>query len=91
MRISLSHSDEYSPDNVLCVDNNSPAAYRLIGCPSAFYDTSQETNGTCITSDVNGTDLFLTASELVPGHHPLNCVANDSRNGVIFSSAIVGK
>ena len=78
--------DIYLPNNTFCIDNSSLTTYQLQGCPqSGFYDLLQETRGVCTASGSNGTDLYLTANELEPGHHQCECLNETT------ISTIVGK
>jgi len=92
--ISNSQTGGYSSSNVLCINNNSPAGrpYRLTGCPIGYFNTKQNTSGVCTrANDDNTTDLILTTNKLVPGLHLFKCLNNTSANGIVSSSAIVGK
>jgi len=89
-----SYSRSSSSSNVLCINNNSPALrpYRLSGCPIGYFNTKQNTSGVCTrANDDNTTDLILTTNRLVPGLHLFKCLSNTSENGIVTSSAIVGK
>jgi len=93
--IRNSQTGGYSSNNVLCINNKSPALrpYRLSGCPIGYFNTKQNTSGVCSrTNDDNLTDLILTTNKLVPGLHLFKCLSNTSGgNGIISRSTIVGK
>ena len=92
VRISVPHTTEYWSNNTLCIDKNSSSAYRLEGCPDAYFNTYQGTGGACVITDqsqAGRTDVLLTANELPEGLYEFICFVNSSLN--INSSAIVGK
>ena len=89
VRISVPHTAEYWSNNTLCIVRNSSSAYRLKGCPDAYFNTYQGTGGACVITDQAGTDILLTGNELPEGLHEFICFVNSSLN--IHSSAIVGK
>ena len=95
--ISFIYTEEYSPSNVLCInqgnDDDSPVAnspYRLRACRTLFYNSYQNTSGVCssITED-NATELLLTGNEMVPGLHSFDCLAEESPIDMVSSNAIV--
>ena len=96
MRISSSHTGEYSTDNVFCINHsNSSAAvppYRLQGCPNVFFNTAQNTSGVCsIPVEDNATDLLLLPNELEPALYSFKCLYSISPTHTVLSNAIVGK
>ena len=92
-----SHAEKYSSKNVFCFNSDSPAVamrsnYRLMGCPTTYFNSLQNTSGICsIITEDNRTDLLLTTNELVTGLHSFDCLFGESPTGMVSSRAIVGK